>query len=131
VNTPSREAAERLAALGLEREAEVDRFRGKLRDLRQAHAAEIARLRAEHAADIRRLVEALWDAQAVARAASRRAQDAAEMATSQPPPQPRPMRARARAWMARLAGRGGVVRRSCAIADRIMHERRVKFQAWR
>ena len=99
VGTPSRQAAEMLAALRLEHEAEVARFQGKLRDLRQAHATEIARVRAEHAADMRRLVEALWDAQAVARAASLRAQGTVEMATPEPPT--RSLLVRPRTWVVR------------------------------
>src|SRR4051812_8413322 len=89
VMVPSRQAAEVLACeaeLRLEHEAETARLKGTLRDLRQAHAASIARLRAEHAAEMRRLVEALWDAQAVARAASLRARGALEVAASEPTP---------------------------------------------
>ncbi len=49
--------------------AEIARLKLKLDHLRTAHAAEIERLRTEHGAALRQLVEALWHAQDVARAA--------------------------------------------------------------
>ena len=56
-----------------------------LREIRQAHAAEIERLRAQHASEIRRLVEALWHAQDAARAAATAPEGAASLT-----PTPRP-----------------------------------------
>src|SRR3954471_18307215 len=55
--------------LRTEHAAEIADLTGRLLHARKAHAAHIEQLRTEHAVELRRLVEALWVAQDVARAA--------------------------------------------------------------
>ncbi len=80
----------------MEHATQVARLTQTLRDIGQVHAAEIERLRAQHASEIRRLVEALWHAQDAARAAATLPERAAVLT-----PAPRPGQvARGPMWVA-------------------------------
>jgi hypothetical protein len=81
------------AATRSELRAEVARLTQALRDARLAHQAEVDRCRAEHATDVRRLVEALWQAQDMARAALDRRDrgEEAKEPSSLPVLRPRPL----------------------------------------
>ncbi len=82
--------------LHAEHAAQVARLTQTLDEVRQAHAAEVERLRDQHAFEIRRLVEALWHAQDAARAAATLPECAAVLT-----PAPRPGQvARGRMWAA-------------------------------
>lgn len=101
-----KQARAREAAHHAEHAAEVARLTGMLREAKAAHAAEIERLRDEHAAKLRRLVEAYW-----------RTRDAAQTGTECPngqaakvPQAPR-LWAHVRLpgalrWLARITGKG-------------------------
>ena len=94
------------AALRAEAAAEVARLTRALRDQRKAHAAEIERLRAEHAAGVRRLVEAHWRGRDAARIRAE-CPSGPEGGAAPGPQAPSPARPRpTREWLARLTGRG-------------------------
>ena len=95
----------REAALRAEHAAEVARLTVALRSMRAAHAAEIERLRAEHAAGLRRSVEADRQTRDAARAGAngggpgwRSALEAVARLLDLPPG--------TRDWLARITGRG-------------------------
>jgi hypothetical protein len=115
-----------------EQAAEVARLTQALHDAKQVHAAEIERLRAQHAAEMRRLVEALWQAQDAARAVSA----PPERAIEAPPLGPRPTSelqpATLPAGQARFMGCGALSLRgrACAALLRIGRRWATAFQAW-
>jgi hypothetical protein len=100
------QASAREAAFRAEHAAEVARLNQTLRDLRMAHAAEIERLRRDHASELRRAVEAPWGRRDAPQAAVEYRADPEE--TAAPEPQARsPDRPRAaREWLARIRRRG-------------------------
>lgn len=101
-------ARAREAALRVEHAAEVARLAAALRDQKQAHAAEIERLRAGHAAGLRRLVEAHWRALDAARTAAEPLSGGpgeGAAPESQTPYAVRPPGTRGR--LARIMGKGG------------------------
>jgi hypothetical protein len=115
-----------------EQAAEVARLTQALHDAKQVHAAEIERLRAQHAVEMRRLVEALWQAQDAARAVSA----PLERAIEAPPLGPRPTSelqpATLPAGQARFIGCGALSLRgrACAALLRIGRRWATAFQAW-
>ena len=112
--------------------AEVARLIQALHDAKQVHASEIERLRAQHAAEMQRLVEALWVAQDAARAVSALPVPAKEMlplearSTSGGQPATLP------AWQARFMGWGGLslAGRTCATFWRTGRRWATAFRAW-
>jgi hypothetical protein len=116
-----------------EQAAEVARLTQALHDAKQVHAAEIERLRAQHAAEMHRMVEALWQAQDAARAVSA----PSEKATEAPTPEPRSSSERQPASLpvepARFVAWGelSLSGRACASLGRIGRRWATAFRAWR
>ncbi|TDH58088.1 hypothetical protein E2C06_34445 [Dankookia rubra] len=112
--------------------AEVVRLTQALQDTKQVHALEIERLRAQHAAEMQKLVETLWQAQDTARAASA----LPVRATETPPLEPRPVAelqpAALPAGQARFMGWGKLsfTGRTCAALERIGRRWATAFRAW-
>ena len=100
-------ARAREAALRAETAAEVARLTRALREQRKAHAAEIERLRAEHAAGLRRLVETHWRALDAVRTATEHPNGQEAEAVQGPRTRPAvgPLPG-TRGWLSRITGRG-------------------------
>ena len=121
------------AALKLdEQTAEVARLTQALHDAKQVHAAEIERLRAQHAFDMQRLVEALWQAQDAARAVSAPPERAAKAQVLESPPSSRHQPTRVRVWLARFAVRydRSLLGRAGTSLGRIVRRWATVFRAW-
>ncbi|TDH58190.1 hypothetical protein E2C06_33910 [Dankookia rubra] len=105
--------------------AEVARLTQALHGAKQVHAAEIERLRAQHAAEMQRLVEALWQAQDAARAVSA----LPERATETPNLEPSELQpARLPAGLARFVDWRELS--ACAALGRIGRRWATAFRAW-
>ena len=100
------QARAREAALRAEAAAEVARLTRALRDQKKAHAAEIERLRAEHAAGLRRLVETHWRALNAGRAGTERPGGQQAEAVQGPQTRPSVRLSRTREWLSRITERG-------------------------
>jgi hypothetical protein len=112
--------------------AEVVRLTQALHNLKQVHAAEIERLRAQHAAEMQRLVEALWQAQDAARVASAPPERAIETPPLEPGPPAEPQPATAPAGMAQSMGWSELSLPGwvCAALGRIGRRYGAAFRAW-
>jgi hypothetical protein len=115
-----------------EQAAEVARLTQSLQDTKQMHAAEIERLRAEHAADLQRMVEALWQARDAARAASAPPEQAIETLPLEPRPTAELQPAALPAVQARFLGWSDLLLcgRACAPLGRIGRRWAAAFRAW-
>ena len=112
--------------------AEVVQLTQALHDLKQVHAAEIERLRAQHAADMQRLVEALWQAQDAARAVSAPPERVIETQPLEARPTSQLQPATLPAWQARFVDWGelSLPSRVCAALGRIGGRWAAAFRAW-
>jgi hypothetical protein len=115
-----------------EQAAEVARLTQALHDAKQVHAAEIERLRAQHAAEMRRLVEALWQAQDAARAVSAPPERAIEAPPLGPRPTSEHQPANSRTGLARFIAWGelSLPARACASIGRIGRRWAMTVRAW-
>jgi len=110
--------------------AEIAHLTERLLDARKAHAAHIERLRADHAFELRWLVEALWVAQDVARAALAQsgfvAEEAAVRPMNDPPSTVSPQAPDRPAWL-----NGTEVARVCGLLRPTKRLRSAILQTWR
>ena len=121
------------AALKLdEQTAEVARLTQALHDAKQVHAAEIERLRAQHAFDMQRLVEALWQAQDAARAVSAPPERVTKAPVPESPPSSKHQPTRLRVWLARFVVRHdlSLLGRAWTSLGRIVRRWATVFRAW-
>jgi hypothetical protein len=115
-----------------EQAAEVARLTQALHGAKQMHAAEMERLRAQHAAEMQRMVEALWQAQDAARAASAPPGQAIETLPLEPRPTAELQPAVLPAVHARFLGCSNLLLcgRACAPLGRIGRRWAAAFRAW-
>ncbi|WP_431270779.1 hypothetical protein [Dankookia sp. P2] len=112
--------------------AEMARLTQALHDAKEVHAADIERLRVQHAAEMQRLVEALWQAQDTARAASALPKRAKETPALEARPTSNVQPKALPAWQARFMGWGEVslFGRACAALKQIGQRWAAAFRAW-